>query len=276
MPGKPGKRRRIARRALSGKALPVFHWPFRNLHYFDRQRRRRHRLAALAHFVDDRFELPDCFKHHEPLLQSLARAQNPAIPVGHLPEKQTSHVLVPMLDQKLIMPAHEPQSIGPGRGGQLFSRPIEMLHLVKNPGIEQSAAADRDARAPGFTKHPLDIVTSVNVAIADDGDGAHRLDDRPDSRQADRAAKTLLARASMDSDRRNASILEDSREIRALRFFSSQPRRIFTVTGMRTACTTASTRRIAWPGSHIRAAPPPPRVTLWTGQPMLMSITDTP
>ena len=57
---------------------------------------------------------------------------------------------------------------------------------------------------------------------------------------------------------------------------SSQPRRIFTVTGMRTASTTVRTSATVPAASHIMAEPPPPRVTLWTGQPMLMSMEATP
>jgi hypothetical protein len=62
----------------------------------------------------------------------------------------------------------------------------------------------------------------------------------------------------------------------ALQLWSSQPRRIFTLTGMRTASTTVRTRAMVLPASHIMAEPPPPRTTLCTGQPMLMSTDETP
>ena len=48
----------------------------------------------------------------------------------------------------------------------------------------------------------------------------------------------------------------------AERLSSSQPRRIFTVTGSRTASTTVRTSFTVPPASHIMAEPPPPRVTL--------------
>ena len=53
---------------------------------------------------------------------------------------------------------------------------------------------------------------------------------------------------------------------------SSQPLRIFTVTGRSTAFTTASTMRPQRAGSRISALPAPPPVILGAGQPMLMSM----
>ena len=57
---------------------------------------------------------------------------------------------------------------------------------------------------------------------------------------------------------------------------SSQPSRIFTVTGIFTAATTAATRSTARSIWHIRAEPPPPLTTFRTGQPMLISTAGTP
>ena len=63
----------------------------------------------------------------------------------------------------------------------------------------------------------------------------------------------------------------------AERLASSQPSRIFTVTGMRTDSTTRWTSFTVVPVvSHIMAEPPPTRTTLRTGQPMLMSIMVAP
>ena len=55
-----------------------------------------------------------------------------------------------------------------------------------------------------------------------------------------------------------------------------QPRRVLTVTGSRTAATTAATISIASCGCRNRPLPPPLRAILRTGQPMLMSIQKAP
>ena len=62
----------------------------------------------------------------------------------------------------------------------------------------------------------------------------------------------------------------------ALRLVSSQPSRIFSVTGMRTAFTTASRMRPANASSRIREEPAWPLTTFFTGQPKLMSTTAAP
>ncbi len=62
----------------------------------------------------------------------------------------------------------------------------------------------------------------------------------------------------------------------ALRERSSQPRRIFRVTGRATESTVAFTRVSAWSRSRIRAEPESTPVTSREGQPMLMSITWAP
>ncbi len=62
----------------------------------------------------------------------------------------------------------------------------------------------------------------------------------------------------------------------AVKVCSSQPSRILTVTGMRTASTTVRTIAVVLAALHISAEPPPPRTTLCTGQPMLISTDDTP
>lgn len=62
----------------------------------------------------------------------------------------------------------------------------------------------------------------------------------------------------------------------ATRQVSSQPRRIFAVTGTRTASTTVFATAVAWSGSQSSFEPPCFLVTLSTGQPMLMSMTVAP
>src|SRR6266849_5115403 len=57
---------------------------------------------------------------------------------------------------------------------------------------------------------------------------------------------------------------------------SSQPNRIFRVTGTGAAATVASTRLIAWSRSRISADPDQPLVTCRAGQPMLMSMMAAP
>ena len=59
----------------------------------------------------------------------------------------------------------------------------------------------------------------------------------------------------------------------ALTWLSSQPLRIFTVTGTGTAWTTARMISPASFGSRMRALPPPLPATLGAGHPMLMSMT---
>jgi hypothetical protein len=62
----------------------------------------------------------------------------------------------------------------------------------------------------------------------------------------------------------------------ALRFLSSQPVRIFSVTGRSTALTVASRIRAAWTSSRISAEPACPLTTFLTGQPKLMSMICAP
>ena len=62
----------------------------------------------------------------------------------------------------------------------------------------------------------------------------------------------------------------------AIRQPSSQPSRIFAVTGTATASTTARATATAWAGSQSSFEPPCFLVTLSTGQPMLMSISVAP
>src|SRR5688572_5470795 len=62
----------------------------------------------------------------------------------------------------------------------------------------------------------------------------------------------------------------------ALRFWSSQPVRIFKVTGRRTAWTVASRMRAAWTSSRISEEPAWPLTTFFTGQPKLMSMSAAP
>ena len=62
----------------------------------------------------------------------------------------------------------------------------------------------------------------------------------------------------------------------AFRHPSSQPSRVFSVTGTSTAPTTASISRSAWSGSRISADPDQPVVTRRAGHPMLMSIACAP
>ena len=57
---------------------------------------------------------------------------------------------------------------------------------------------------------------------------------------------------------------------------ASQPARIFTVTGIFTACTMAVTQRSARRISRSRAEPAPPLVTLLAGQPMFRSTRSAP
>ena len=62
----------------------------------------------------------------------------------------------------------------------------------------------------------------------------------------------------------------------AVRFSSSQPRRIFAVTGIFTASTMPFTSAAVFSCSIIIAEPPPTRRIFFTGQPMLMSMLATP
>ena len=62
----------------------------------------------------------------------------------------------------------------------------------------------------------------------------------------------------------------------ALRLLSSQPVRIFSVTGKGTAFTTASRMRAASASWRIRAEPASLLTTFFTGQPMLMSMIAAP
>ena len=62
----------------------------------------------------------------------------------------------------------------------------------------------------------------------------------------------------------------------AVMFSSSQPSRIFAVTGILTAFTMPFTSAAVFSCSVIIAEPPPTRQTLRTGQPMLMSTLATP
>ena len=62
----------------------------------------------------------------------------------------------------------------------------------------------------------------------------------------------------------------------ALRLASSQPVRIFKVTGTSTALTVASRIRAAWASSRISAEPAMPLTTFFTGHPILMSIIAAP
>ena len=62
----------------------------------------------------------------------------------------------------------------------------------------------------------------------------------------------------------------------ALTFPPSQPLRNFTVTGTSTALTTASMMRPASSGSRMSAEPSPLRMTLPTGQPILISRMSAP
>ena len=62
----------------------------------------------------------------------------------------------------------------------------------------------------------------------------------------------------------------------AVMFCSSQPNRIFAVTGILTASTMPLTSFAVWSSSVIIAEPPPTRQTLRTGQPMLMSTEEMP
>ena len=62
----------------------------------------------------------------------------------------------------------------------------------------------------------------------------------------------------------------------AFRFFSSQPVRIFRVTGRSTDRTVASRIRAAWSSSRISAEPAWPLTTFLTGHPKLMSMICAP
>ena len=52
-----------------------------------------------------------------------------------------------------------------------------------------------------------------HVAVADDGNGFHRLHHGANAREIDRAAKALFARAAMDEDRRHADVLQRAGQV---------------------------------------------------------------
>ena len=101
-------------------------------------------------------------------------------------------------------------------------------------------------------------------------------DDRADAGQIDRAAETLLPRPPMHKNRRRARVFQGPRQIRRGQISSSQPRRIFAVTGIFTASTMPRTSAAVFSNSVIMAEPPPTRQTLRTGQPILMSMAEMP
>ncbi len=114
--------------------------------------------------------------------------------------------------------------------------------MGENPRVVKRAAADAHARAAGRVEHQLRGLRAGDVAVADDRDALHRRDDAPDARQIHRAVEALLPRAAVDHDR-GAPVSSNARaRSGAVRFSSSQPRRILQVTGMRTALTIPRTR----------------------------------
>ena len=91
-----------------------------------------------------------------------------------------------------------------------------------------------------------------------------------------RVPVTLKMRLGWDERSINAPELARRASSGALRERSSQPSRIFRVTGTLTAEIVASMRLTARPRSRIRAEPDWPPVTWRAGQPMLMSMMSAP
>src|SRR5207302_6896630 len=84
----------------------------------------------------------------------------------------------------------------------------------KEPRVEQGAAANRDAGAARRPQHSLRVGDTADVTVADDGNALDRLHHGANAVQADRAAKALRPRASVNDDGRNTRLLERAGEVR--------------------------------------------------------------
>ena len=148
--------------------------------------------------------------------------------------------------------------------------------LAEDPGVAERRPADGDRGAAGVLEHPPGVGGRGDVAAGDDRhvDGGH---DLGGDAVVGGAAVLLGRRARVHAERGRAGLLEAQGGLDRARAWSGvSPRRIFTVTGMSTARTIASTMAAAATGSASSAAPAPVLQILGTGQPMFTSIRSAP
>src|SRR5713101_5889123 len=174
------------------------------------------------------------------------------------------------------MAAHHAHPLLESRLGRQFAGIQVMPRVPEDPGIVERAAPDAHSGAAGLLKHHFRRCRTDHIAIADHRNGSDRRHHRPDAGRLTVPPKpcsrvrpcTKIAATPTSSSARAKS--------GAVRFSSSQPRRIFAVIGIFTALTMPFTSAAVAANSVIIAEPPPTRQTLRTGQPMLMSTAENP
>ncbi len=112
----------------------------------------------------------------------------------------------------LEVSAEHAEAFGEIGFGQQFTRAEQMGRAAKNPRIVERAATDAHAGTTGFVEHVFRGDRRRDVAVADDGDGFHRLHDRPDASEIDATGEALRAGAAVNEDRGDADAFEHARE----------------------------------------------------------------
>src|SRR6185295_4248466 len=141
---------------------------------------------------------------HDTFVEQIGGAETLGIPWGDFTEHAAAVGFAKDLHHALEVPAHHAHALVKSRIRQQHSRFQVMPRLGKDPRVVKRAAPNAHTRTTGLLNHHLRGFRCCDVAIADNGNAAHRLRHRTNAGEIHRATKTLFARAAMDKYGGNA------------------------------------------------------------------------
>ena len=90
------------------------------------------------------------------------------------------------------------------------------LNSMEDPGIDQRAAADHEARAARFFEHAFCRFRIAHIAVSENGHGPYGFHDRTNTTQIDRATEGLGPRATVNCQGGNTYLFKNGRQHGAL------------------------------------------------------------
>src|ERR1700728_580933 len=111
------------------------------------------------------------------------------------------------------MTAKHADALFKGRFGREFAGGQVLERMLENPWIVKRPSANAHTRAAGLVEHHLGGLRRGNIAIADDGNLLYGLNHGADAVEFYLTGETLLARAAVNENCRDASVFQCAGEI---------------------------------------------------------------
>ena len=170
-------------------------------------------LAPLPVGGDDFVEFVPVIEMNHPFVELFHRAEPPGILERNFAELPAALCFAEHFHHPVKMLGHHGEAFVERWLRQLFAGGQKMHGVPENPRIVKRTAPDADSSAAGLVEHAFGGAWRGDVAVADNRNIFHGLDDSADAGEIHFTGKTLFPGAPVDDDASDANVFECAGEV---------------------------------------------------------------